>query len=390
MKKDWKYILYVSLAFFIFVTVKMMAPKQFDWTVTFAHDDKDPYGGYCLYRLLPSTASSLKHTYKTLYELRDSLGAQTNLLLVASKFVPGDADADVLLNHIANGGKALISAHSFSGAFADTLKLDVTDKIFDNRLFSQNDSSYLQFTNLSLDTEQAFWYRASSINNYFTNVDSLRTTIVARNEDGEPVTIKVNWGKGYLILNTTPLAFTNIYMLDAANHEFISNTLAYVPGELYWTEYYHLGKQEVKSPLRFILSQESLSWAYYLTICSILLFMVFEAKRRQRIIPVITPLKNTTLEFVATIGNLYYQTANHKNIAEKKIQFLFEQIRSQYRLDTNHIDDEFLQTLSLRSGKNFSDIRALFDLIGSIQGSEKITGDKLLQLNSAIEDFYNN
>ena len=74
--------------------------------------------------------------------------------------------------------------------------------------------------------------------------------------------------------------------------------------------------------------------------------MVFEMKRKQRIIPVINPLANTTLEFVGTIGDLYYQSAEHKNIAEKRIHFLMDQIRAKYWINTDKLDEIFIQTLS--------------------------------------------
>ena len=38
---------------------------------------------------------------------------------------------------------------------------------------------------------------------------------------------------------------------------------------------------------------------------SLLLFMRFNARRKQRPIPIIEPLKNSTVEFTHTIANLY-------------------------------------------------------------------------------------
>ena len=54
--------------------------------------------------------------------------------------------------------------------------------------------------------------------------------------------------------------------------------------------------------------------------------MIFNAKRRQRVVPIINPLPNTTLDFTKTIGNLYYQEGNHQNIVDKKIIYFLEKI----------------------------------------------------------------
>ena len=52
-------------------------------------------------------------------------------------------------------------------------------------------------------------------------------------------------------------------------------------------------------------------------LCYVLLFIIFHAKRKQRIVPVIEPLQNSSAEFVKTIGNLYLQEGNFKDMANK-------------------------------------------------------------------------
>jgi hypothetical protein len=115
--------------------------------------------------------------------------------------------------------------------------------------------------------------------------------------------------------------------------------------------------------------------------------MVFEAKRKQRIIPVIKPLANSTLEFVSTIGNLYYQRGDHKNIAEKKIQFFFEYIHSHYRIPVMQRDDTFINTLIKKTGMEPSTCRQLVLLINQIAGSEKISKDELIALSALLDKF---
>lgn len=390
MRKDWKYIVYVGGAIALFVLVKMISPKQFDWNVTLAHDDKDPYGTYALHALLPEifVTKKINHCYRTIYELKDSLTKSENLLILATTFNPDKEDTRVILNHVANGGNAFISAQYIWGEFADTLNVGTRDYLFSGESILQRDSASVTFSNPNLNTTGKYWYRKDNIHHYFDEFDSVRTTIIARNDGDKPVTIRVKWGEGNIILNSTPLAFTNIYLLSQNNSNFVSQTLSYLPAtHLTWTEYYHLGRMEASTPLRFILTNESLPWAYYITLFSILLFMLFEAKRKQRIIPIIKPLANTTLEFVSTIGNLYYQNGNHKNIAEKKILFLMDQIRSQYMISTRQIDDQFIEALVLKSGKGEQEIRALFRAISFVQTATQISGEQLMDLNDKIENF---
>ncbi|AYB30892.1 DUF4350 domain-containing protein [Chryseolinea soli] len=390
MKKDWKYLLYICSAFGLFLAVKLLSPKQHDWTITFAQEDRNPYGAYVFNAVLPALfPQGVHHTYKTLYELKDSLPKSANVLIVASNFSGSKEDTDVLLDHVNGGGSVFISAHYFYSQFGDTLDLRTSDFLFsgNNNLFNQ-DSSYLKFASPAMDTTQHYMFRTGNIHNYFTRFDTTRTTVIARNELNQPITLRVKWGKGSFILNSTPMAFTNIYLLNGQNHRFLSNTLSYLPSSpLWWTEYYHLGRREISTPLRFILTTEPLRWAYYITLVALLVFMLFEMKRKQRIIPIIKPLTNTTLDFVHTIGNLYYQRAEHKNIAEKRIHYFADQLRSRYWLTHIVFDEDFVHTLTQKSGKPEEEVRALVNIIAYIQKNKTILADILIEFDERLEKF---
>lgn len=391
MRKDWKYLLYIAAAFGIFLVLKLLSPKKYDWAITYSHLDKNPYGAFALNELLPSIFQGQKihHSNLTMYEIRDSLQEKDNIIVVSSSFSAEKEDSKVLLKHVGDGGTVLISAQYFWGHFSDTLNVSTYDYFFKGEdILNRKDTAILRFAGLNMDTTSEYFYRRDNIHNYFNRFDTTRTTVIAKNDRDLPVTIRVRWGKGSFILNCTPLIFTNIYLLARENHQFITTTLSYLdPSPVQWTEYYHAGRMESSTPLRFILSNESLRWAYYITIISVLVFIGFEMKRKQRIIPVIAPLENTTLEFVGTIGNLYFQSAEHKNIAEKKINFLMDKIRSKYWISTNVLDEAFISALVKKSGKAEDDVQALLKSILAIQAKDKISSEELIELNKKIEKF---
>lgn len=391
MKKDWKYITYLGILGALLLVLMLSKSKQYDWTVTFHHQDKNPYGAYAFSQLFPTlTNHSITNSYQPLYELKDTLQANENIFILSSTFSPGKLDTEVLLNHIENGGYAFISANNFYGRLADTLGITVSDSFFQGEnAFIQGDSAKIHFVNPALDSTEQFYYKRGNAHNYFSYIDSVEATVISRNDFGQPVAVRIARGKGALILNCTPMAFTNIHLLDSINHQFASASLSYLPKQkTHWTEFYHLGRMEAATPLRFILRTEPLRWAYYLTIISILLFMIFESKRKQRIIPIITPLANTTLEFVGTIGNLYYQRSDHKNIAEKKIQFFMEQVYSQFHINAKITAEEFIMPLARKSGASEQTVRNLVKTINQISEKEKISTSELTHLNELIEKFH--
>lgn len=385
--KDWKYILYVVGIVGVYALIKLTSPKQYDWTVTFDPEDKNPYGAYAIHKLLESSfGKTPTNSYLTLYELKDSLKANEGVFVITTGVSVDKSDTDALLEFVNKGGSVFISAQYYWGHLSDTLEFNTSGYFSGIPGIQLPDTASLRFVASTFDTTQRYVYRHDNIRNYFVDFDSLSTTVIARNDQGNPVTIRIAHGKGAIILNSTPLAFTNIYALKEENHQFITNTFSYLPEDkLTWTQYYQKGRFEVQTPLRFILTTEPLRWAYYILVISLLAYMIFAMKRRQRIIPVITPLANTTLEFVGTIGNLYYQRSDHRNIAEKKILFLLEHVRSRYGLSTTKTDDAFFELLSKKSATDQKLIRDLFKQIEQVRNAKAITADQLTDLNSQIE-----
>jgi hypothetical protein len=177
-------------------------------------------------------------------------------------------------------------------------------------------------------------------------------------------------------------------MLYQRNADYISKTFSYLPVQnTYWDEYYKGYHREPQTPLRFIIAQPALKWALYLILGSLILFMIFEAKRKQRIIPVVKPLSNTTLEFTETVGRLYFQHKDHKNIAEKKITYFLDYLRNRFYVRTDELNEELYSKLANKTGISQEEIVTLFQQITFVRSRKSISEQELMSLNLQIEDF---
>jgi hypothetical protein len=177
-------------------------------------------------------------------------------------------------------------------------------------------------------------------------------------------------------------------LVQGNNHRFASAHLAPLPSRpVYRLEFYELGRMEARTPLRFILSQPSLRWAYYLCLGGLTAFMIFEVRRKQRIIPVLPPLPNTSLEFVGTVGNLYYQHGDHGDVARKKINYFLNQVRSQYYLDFTGSGHSIFQQLAGKTGRSVEEVRSLWEKMEEVKRASQISKETLLDLNRRIEQF---
>ncbi len=374
MKQEHRYATYLVGALLLLVLVEYLTPKPIDWAFTLEKRDKSPYGTYVLGAVLEDVfpGQTIVHSQSSLYDLETGeLTEADNVLIVATDFSPDSLDAAALLQQVDQGGVALIAASFFGGYFADTLRLEVDIRLLPT-LSGQSDTLPRQTYDQT----------------YFTSYDSARTTVLAYDADDHPVLLRTRLGEGALILSSVPYQFTNYHLLKENGAEATARTLSYLPVQgVHWTEYYQTGRREATTPLRYVLSQPALRWALYLTLAGVLLFMVLEAKRKQRAIPVVQPPANTTLEFVGTVSNLFLRTRDHKNIADKQIHYLLDEFRTRYRLDTSTLDEAFAERLAHKSGKPKDEVQALVLVIRRVQMQDTLSADALVDLRRKIEGF---
>jgi len=237
-------------------------------------------------------------------------------------------------------------------------------------------------------------------NSDFREIDTLTAVVLGKtgfvNNKNERVAegidfIKQPFGKGNFYLHTFPEAFTNYFILKPGNQEYTASVLSYLDGSkpILWDSYYKTGKKTISSPMHYLLSNKSLRWAYYFVLIGTLLFVIFDGKRKQRVIRILKPLKNQTLAFTDTIATMYYEKSEHKNIAEHRITHLMEFIRTRLHLSTVKIDTNFYKQVAARSSNSPEKVEQLFTYVDYIHQSNQITREQLIKLEKLIEEFKN-
>lgn len=283
-----------------------------------------------------------------------------------------------LLYFAKEGNTVFLSCTNFPEALKDSLQFNVLLKNADAFAF---ENSVISFPNKFLFNKEVKDF-------YFNKFNTKTTKILGNTHDKEyvlPNFIEITHGKGKFLLHLQPIAFTNYYLLQN-NYKYTEAVCSYITNKnIYW----HIegaNESEISNnPLRFIFSQPALKWAWYLGLFGILIFMLFNAKRRQRIIPILEPIKNTTIEFAKTIGNLYFLEKNHKDIAQKKIVYFLEKIRTEFFLETTILDETFVNRLQQKTGKEKITILKTVNKINFIKNNSDITEKDLIELNTLIE-----
>ncbi len=227
-------------------------------------------------------------------------------------------------------------------------------------------------------------------------------TVLGYNDKGEPNFVVLKYGKGQIYLHVAPRAFSNYFLMTDDNldyYKYVLSTLPTNPEYYIWDEYYkiHPAKREQQSSgksdfstLSVIKKHPSLLWAFWISMVGMLLFVLFNSKRKQRPIREIPPNSNATVEYTETIGRLYLQHKDNKNIAEKQITYFYEKIRNNYFINTADVNEEFLVSLSGKSGVDKEKVNELFGLIKKIRTKVEVADEELLQLNDKITSFNKN
>ncbi|AEI48293.1 DUF4350 domain-containing protein [Runella slithyformis] len=386
-----KYFWFLVLTVVGYGMFEYYRPKPIDWSPSYSNKDKIPFGTRALYELLPDIfgrqpVESLRvPIYNHLTE--NKLPAQSNYIFVCQNFSIDKNDRAQLLNYVKKGNNAFISAYDFPDTLLKILHVRATLKAPSLR----DTALVMNFVNPAFKKPKGYIFSQDDGRNYFLVKKAENVTVLAQNARNEPIFLKVGYGKGYFYLHNLPLALTNYYTLDSVTTDFAFKSLSYLPVKpTYWDEYLKQGRfgDNEQSIFRFVMTQPPLQWAYYLLLFGLFIFAVFAGKRTQRIIPVMEVPKNTSLEFVQTIGKMYFQQGDHANIAQKKIQHLLLYIRERFGIRTHELNDEFKEALTQKTGIPRLDIDVLFGEIAHAERSGIITEYALLSLNRRIEDFY--
>ena len=258
--------------------------------------------------------------------------------------------------------------------------------------------SNMKSTLVSTMVQQAlpYGYYYHPFENYFTSIDSNSTRVLGYNEKNKPNFIVYFHGKGKLYLQCDPRAYSNYFLLQENNYRHLKNSLAFTenePQHVYWDDYYYKRKSRSNADRDFstfseIMKHPPLKAAFWLSLLLLLLYILFGGKRIQRIIRQLKPNENTTVTFTETIGRLYLQKKDNKNIAEKMITYFNEYIRNTYFLNTNHVNDDFIGVLSRKSGVENDKVDTLYRTIVATQGSNLVNDYQLLSLHEQIQNFY--
>lgn len=395
-----------------------------DWRVSFAPDSKEPYGTFLIAQLLADYFPDeefqiLQDSFELSLPLAAGDSTRANYVFVGAGMYLSPADIQRLLDFVANGNRAVIATSIIPYDLMFELYPGECDSIWWDGLSSTYDTLIrTNFKHPNLREERDFFYRFYEKNEatvyewryfedyYFCGREEGLAPIGTFN-DSLINFVQRPYGEGNFYLHSTPLVFTNYHLLDTTNLRYVDKVFSHLAeGPVYWDEYSSISERvsqalndrddfgsanrrlSADSPLQFILSKPPLTWAWYLLLIGIVLYMIFWSRRRQRIIPVLPENNNTSLEFLTTIGHLYFLQNNHKQLALQNMQYFRNFVREKYHLQGLELDPEFKQKLGQRSEVEGPVIDKIVLMYNNIKNASIVTENTLIDFHKNMEQFY--
>lgn len=452
MKSSRNFLFAMSVLFVLFCLLQVNLPKKFVWSPTFSHVDKQPFGCFVFDSVLTQSLPNGYHvTKKTFFQLdQEHAKEKISVLMVVDQQNLKQLDVKYLCNIARRGGKVMVVASSSfdDGRNADTVVVDELERTFKVRIedglyFSlrgilsglkahDNDmydtiywnnretmyaaQSYRMFYNMvggtlfvdSVPKVKRLAYTLSTTG-YDYRHDSLYVgdftrfdTIVDEKERIEridtfaikkvPAAVSVPYGKGEVIFVSSPLLFTNYGMLEGNTSVYIFRLMSYLADlPVYRTEAYVKTDAMLvaeQSPFREFIKRPPLRWALYLALLGVVLFMIFTARRRQRVIPIMSKPANRSLEFIQLIGTLYYQRKDHVDLVRKKFKLFAEELRKTAGVDISDVntDDREYLLLAEKTGMNSDRLKKVIRQIRLVLHSEgNISVEEMRSLIDAMD-----
>ena len=388
----------------------------------------NPAGTFLLFNLLKNyknTASiqkvqtSQSTSLSNLLPKEQKNGSPNIYFAIAEEVDLNNEDGEWLLEFVEAGNCAFIACENLS----NNLQSAISDKSSFRFNHYYDTSFVLNFYHPKYLQERPIEIKNSVLNShsfpkyknwrYFLNSDlgAEFVRIAYNNSKDYPVCVKFKHGKGSILIHATPSAFSNYNVFKEGGRLHAEVIFSHLPkGNIYW--HHDFGKfspsrgvpqptyskqggsdksnYPKSSPLQYIMKVPALSTALILLIIGALLYMIFQSKRRQRIIPTVELNENSSLEFVQTVSTLYFQQKRHDKLIKHKELIFLSFLRQRYYISSPKVTEDFIAKVAQKSGVEEKYIENIFTILNEGKKNKKTSESELISLYNKLEYFYKN
>ena len=416
MKSSRLFIVVIIALMVVIILFEMNAPARFNWDDhSQSYKSKQPFGCYVMDSVL---RASLPHGYEVIgSDFEQYIGENAkpvkHTFLFTNTFEYFRPDTN-FLKMIEEGNNAIIATDYNISYYDDsTEEMGLGYKCYSNNYYYDGDYFSKESLSINASYDTVYWESGEMfapasypINSVFCSKELILSsdyrilaTLNEKHENGSDGDVDTvagirDCGKGKIVVVSMPMLFSNYGILNDTIRPLVLRLLSqcsdlpmvrYDPSLMSEMEQ----DEQEDSPLHYLLANRPLRWALYLALTTVILFVLFSARRRQRVIPVIKPPVNHMMDFVKRIGGIYYKRHDNVDLLIKKYVTFGNELRTKAMInvdDYDHIDDE-LQSLSTRTGIPFKELQQQIYDVWRATNASSINDKRLQQLIDAMNNI---
>ncbi|MEM7163226.1 MAG: hypothetical protein AAF487_12385 [Bacteroidota bacterium] len=417
MKKS-NVILLSALALVIIVFVWLFSSDdKYAWYENYRTTNDQPFG-------LSHTLDFLKDIYGdrefiipdsarayTLSTWKDSL--PSNFIHIGGYFPLDSAGQSELFQYVENGSTAMFIVKNLSYDLKDALhngeciyNWDELDRVkdtlaqvnFNHPQLRQSNGVNLKAVNRKGPVKLNLYHFGDLVCDYnhsFVPIGTLNDSLVNF--------VEIPYGDGFIYIHSNPILFTNYFIIQKEGAQYASDVFAHLNAgpiiyeDLVYRDQFRRSGDNTgirdyysrdEGPFRYLLTQESFKWALYVLVGMLIIYFLIGTKRIQSPIPVKRLPENSSIEYVETISELYFQSEGKEKIAEYMFDQYYEFIKTSYQLSKGDDAAKFLKRLSLKSEVPLNELKDLEAMNELRPHKMSIEQSDLIHYYKNLERFY--
>jgi len=412
-----------SLPLLAFMLLILLTSCGDSWFETYDPDADDPYGTSLLPKILQAQYPDAEYVRLSRNWTVNGIDSSEGTLYFAIgnglSYTPSEAEA--LASFIESGGDAVLAVKEVSNKF---LRFILPDSCLAYkallpliRLDSLEQVSSAQGNSFLLPVIRKM-RGSSGSGNYisgesycFDSVEHLlmlqadTTSSNRYDAQGLPIMTRFPYGAGHLTILSYPKVLTNVYATDTLGRIAINEVLKLLPQSVSTVAFDHkrrspefavvsenLPKEseaggDETNILKHVLARPPLATAWYLLLLGAIVFLVFGAKRRQRLIPLIQPRKNTTHEHLGNISRLYLSQPNNALMAGKQFALFEAYCNRRFGLRPLQDDKDF-ERFSKMAGVNPQHLETLKRYQSTVARNQPISNTGFVSIVRILQAIY--
>jgi hypothetical protein len=310
-------------------------------------------------------------------------------ILIADGINLNKSDVSRLFEFVNQGNTVLIAGADIPYLLLDSIRVYTKFDYFtmeDSTKYSQS----IQLLNQNIPYQTKYILKEKIVQDYYSSFDSTKASIIALLDNNKPVALEYKYGGGKFIFTTMHSLFLNQNIVHKTERKIAYTMLNYADAyNIIWDEYYKKFNLRSDSNIDFIKNSKGLYAAYISLLLGVVFYMIFESKRRQREIKIITKPENSTLNFVHVITSLYRKNSDsHKDIIKQKLLHWYDLLKNKLRIDTLrlHTPHERL-VLSEKTGIDLERINTICNQVKYLEVAPEISNKELSEFDSYMKLF---